>query len=79
MFLQVLFVFKDHEADVTLVCLHVTNAVYSSLMHVHVFLLRKLLAANFARVLGVRMLRSWRTGCSCTTRNVHRAAVSAHR
>ena len=76
---QIAFLFKSFRADVALKILYVTNTVNSSHVQTHVAGVRELPAANITRVLGVRMLWSWRRRRSAVALSVRRVVVSADR
>ena len=73
------FPIKDPRADVADKRLDVTNTVNSSQVQAHAVCLCKLPAANFTRVLGVRMLWSWRRRRSGVPLRMRRVVVSADR
>ena len=70
---------KAFRAKATLKRLDVTNTVNCSHVQTHAACLRKLLAANLTRVLGVRMLWSWRPRRFHVTFSVRCVVVSADR
>ena len=73
------FTFEHTWADVTPERLDVTNTVHSSHVQTHALPLCELPAAEFTRVLGVRMLWSWRRRRSGVARSMRRLVVSADR
>ena len=77
--LKVTFPLKSLRADVTQKSLDVTNTVHSSRVQTHALPLCELPTANVTRVLGVRMLWSWRRRRSGVARKVRRVVVSADR
>ena len=76
---EVPFPFENLPALVTLKRLDVTDAVNSRLVQLYFTLCHKLPAADIARVLGVRMLWSWRRRRSSVARSVRRVVMSADR
>ena len=77
--LQVALKCTDLRAKVALKSLDVTDSVYYAHVPTHAVCFCELPAANLTRVLGVRMLWSWRRRRSGVARSVRRVVVSADR